>query len=390
MPAARIGALLREAGIVMVALNACETAREESIMDPESRSERHPNDPRNAQSTEKVPSTSDIQINLAKVLVKCGISSVLAMSYDVIPSSVTIFYKSFYKTLLQSKSDVAEAVTTARQALLSQKQRAVAYGLSVELADWIIPVLYQSHNVTFSLASPDFTGSNPPLDHKTIEPTSSRKKLFRRLFTKKSISEKFHSAVEENSTAQRTTNRMLGRGLEVLYVEALLLNTDSHRTLCLSGKPGIGKSHFVKGLADYWFRTGCISNKALYIDCFAHSDWRALDLLQEIVRGIVGLGISPENVEKTQHILRSSKMLVILDNVEKNLSLKPEDRNAKYNMQSFIQSLNGGQSVMIIVSRADLRDQPRLLSKTRGTSYLIPIEIFCSSQWFASETNPYC
>ena len=378
MPAAKIGSLLHEAGIIMVALNACETAREERIMDPESRNERHPNDPRNDQSTEEVPSTSDIQTNLAKALVKCGIPSVLAMSYDVIPSFVAIFYKSFYKALLQSKSDVAEAVTTARQALLSQKQRAVGYGLSVELADWIIPVLYKSHDVTFSIATPDVIGSNPSSDDKTIETTSSREKLLGRLLPNFQFSEEFYSAVRENSTAQKSTNRMHGRGLEVLYVEALLLNPDSRRTLCLSGKPGIGKTHFVKGLADHWFRTGCVSNKPLYIDCFAHSDWRAIDVVREIVRGVVGLAISAENVEKTQHILRSSNMLVILDNVEeKNMSLKPEDRKTKHNLQSFIQSLDSGQSVMIIVSRAQLRGQPRLLSKqTIGESYDVHIEIF--------------
>lgn len=381
VPAAKVGALLHEAGIVMVALNACETAREVLNTNPESGNERHPYDPVDDQSTEGVPATSDVQTNLAKVLVNCGVPSVLAMSYDVIPSFVTIFYKSFYKDLLQSKSDVAEAVVTARKALLSQKQRAVAYGLSVELADWIIPVLYQSHDVTFSFASPNIAGSKPLPDHKHIETNSSRKKLFRRLFSKSSVSENSSSAVGQNSSAQQSTNRMHGRGLEVLYVEALLLNPNSRRTLCLSGKPGIGKTHFVKGLAEYWFCTGCLSNKALYIDCFAQSGWRAIDLLQEIVRGVVGLDISAENVEKTQHILRSSKLLVILDNVEeKHLSLKPVDRKAKHNLQSLIQSLDGGQSIMIVVSRAEPQGQLRLLSEeTRGVSYLIHIDIFRGS-----------
>lgn len=142
VPAHEIGERLREAGVLMVALNACETGREDPIDVQKLSTEEHLLNTVNDQHTGGVTFASEVQINLAKTFVKCGVPNVLAMSHQITASFVTVFFKRFYNALLRSQSNVCEALSIARQSLISQKHRAVGFGLDVELEDWIIPVLY--------------------------------------------------------------------------------------------------------------------------------------------------------------------------------------------------------------------------------------------------------
>lgn len=358
----------------MVALNACETGREDPIDAQTLSTEEHLQNTANDQHTRDVPSTSEVQINLAKTFVKCGVPSVLAMSHQITASFVTVFYKSFYNALLKSQSDVSEAVSIARQSLISQKLRAVGFGLDVELEDWIIPVLYQSHTITFDIVSAGEVGSVRPsaVESQDLEIVPARKKLFRRVFNRYSSDVKDIPPGQIMPTVLQSTNRMLGRGLEILYVEALLLSSHSRRTLFLSGKYGIGKTHFVKGLGNYWALTGCISRKPAYIDCSIHPDWKAVDVLRAIIRLVTELDLAADSIEKARTNLRNSQELIIVDNVEpKNLSSEVGAVDAQHSLQSFIQSLDGGKSILIIISREDGFGQSAVLEEleegTEGT-----------------------
>jgi hypothetical protein len=345
----------------MVALNACETGREDPL------------DAQPSSTDGDANSASGVQTNLARIFVQCGVPSVLAMSHQICASFVTVFYKSFYSALLKSESDVVEAVSIARQSLMSQKQRAVNFGLDVELSDWIIPVLYQSHIVTFEIVTDGDVDSEKPsmAESQRLEAVPARKKLFKRVFNRDSLKAKdIIPSRSIISTAPQSTDRMLGRGLEILYVEALLLPANSRKTLFLFGKYGIGKTHFVKGLGNLWARTNCIAHKPFYIDCSANPNWKAVDVLRAILRTVIGLDNLNSNViEKAQTYLRNSQELIIVDNIEPgNLSSDPGVADATRSLQSFLQSLAGGKSILMIVSREDLRDQTRLLSReTKST-----------------------
>ena len=357
----------------MVALNACETGREDPIdVQKLSTEEQLPNTV-NEQHTGDVTFASEAQINLAKTFVKCGVPNVLAMSHQITASFVTVFYKSFYNALLRSQSDVCEAVSIARQSLISQKHRAVGFGLDVELEDWIIPILYQSHTVTFDIVSAGEISSVRPrvVESQHLEIVPDRKNLFRRMLNQESSKVKDIPPRQSMPIVPQSTDRLLGRGLEILYVEALLLSSDSRRTLFLSGKYGIGKTHFVKGLGNLWALTGCISRKPVYIDCSIHPDWKAVDVLRAIIRKVTELDLTANSIEKAQTSLRNSQELVIVDNVEpENLSSEAGAVDTRHSIQNFIQSLDGGKSILIIVSREDLRGQSRLLKKeTKSTLY---------------------
>lgn len=358
----------------MVALNACETGREDPIDAQVPSTKEHSQNPANCQHKGDVASVSGLQINLAKTFVKCGVPSVLAMSYEITASFVTIFFKSFYNALLKSQSDVCEAVSIARQSLMSQKIRAVGFGLDVELEDWIIPVLYQSNTITFEIVSAGEVGSAAPgvAESQHLEVISARKKLLRRVFNRDSSDVKESSPRQIVPFVPQSTNRMLGRGLEILYVEALLLSSHSRRTLFLSGKYGIGKTHFIKGLGNSWALTGCISRPPVYIDCSIHPGWKAVDVLQAIIRQVTELDLGADSIVEAQTSLRNSQELIIIDSVEpETLSSEAEAVDVQHSLQKFVQSLDGGQSILIIISREDLRGQSGTLEKATESTLCI-------------------
>lgn len=170
----------------MVALNACRSGREAPI-EAQILSTGRP-----TQATEDLIPAQGLHTNLARAFVECDIPSVIAMSYKVTASFVSIFYKSFYNALLKSDSSVAEAVGVARQVLIKHKDRNVGFGVKVELEDWIIPVLYESHTLTFDIASAAETRSTRKsvTEHQYMETISTDRRLFRNVFNPGSLTVK--------------------------------------------------------------------------------------------------------------------------------------------------------------------------------------------------------
>ncbi len=371
VPANDIGQLLQNFGILLVALNACESGRAEPL---EGQNEILRDDPSGRNATTKgqiqsnedqgdLPSNPILQINLAKVFVQSGVPSVLAASFRVSSSFVSVFYESFYTALLQPESNVCKAVSVARKSAMKEKNRKVGYGLTIELDDWIIPVLYQSHDVSLNIV---------PLEQKDLEkehissnietaaskPGTRRESFFRRIVTKGSSSkQKEDSGLLKSglSPARQNINRMHGRGLELLCVETLLLSRGSRKVLLLSGKYGIGKTHFIKGLGKLWHSTNFLATEPVYIDCFAHPEWRVGDILRSIVEGITSLEYSESALETAQQALQRSRSLILIDNMSvENLDAGSNVPNEKAAFRALVKSFDKNKSIMILASRDDL------------------------------------
>ena len=350
VPAKNIGQLIQKFGILLVALNACESGRAEPL---EGQNKVAPNG----------GSDPTIQINLAKVLVQSGIPSVLAASFQVSSSFVSVFYESFYKALLQPESNVCKAVSIARKSAMKEKSRKVGYGLAIELDDWIIPVLYQSHNMSLNiipLSKKDLEKGLVPSDmvSEASQSESRRESFFRRLVTKGSLSkQKEESNLSKSGLSPKTQdiNRMYGRGLELLYVETLLLSHGSRKVLLLSGKYGIGKTHFIKGLGKFWHNTQFLGAEPVYIDCYEHPEWRVGDILRRIVESITNLEYSKSTLEKAQQALQESRSLILVDNMsEENLRAGSNMPNEKAAFKALVKSFDENKSIMILASRDDL------------------------------------
>ncbi len=371
VPAKDIGQLLQNFGILLVALNACESGRAEplegqnKVLTDGASSQNVTFEGQNQSNEEQgdLPSKPILQINLAKVFVQSGVPSVLAASFQVSSSFVSVFYESFYTALLQPESNVCKAVSIARKSAMKEKNRKVGYGLTIELDDWIIPVLYQSHNVSLNIVplnKKDLDKGHLPSNIETAasEPKSRRESIFRRLVTKgPSSKQKEESGVLKSghSPTSQNINRMHGRGLELLYVETLLLSRGSRKVLLLTGKYGIGKTHFIKGLGKLWHSTKFLATEPVYIDCYAHLEWRVGDILRKIVKGITSLEYSESALETAQQALQRSRSLILIDNMSvENLEAGSNVPNEKAAFRALVKSFDKNKSIMILASRDDL------------------------------------
>ena len=125
------GALMTECGVAAVVLNACRSARgaEDIRVDEKGR---------------RVTSFADH-------LVSQGVSSVIAMQYNVYVASAVLYMEEFYRQLGRGVS-FAVAATLARKHLSSDQRRGTAD--STEIDDWFVPIVFQAGaNLSFRTES---------------------------------------------------------------------------------------------------------------------------------------------------------------------------------------------------------------------------------------------
>jgi len=125
------GALMTECGVAAVVLNACRSARgaEDIRVDEKGR---------------RITSFADH-------LVSQGVSSVIAMQYNVYVASAALYMEEFYRQLGRGIS-FAVAATLARKHLSSDQRRGTAD--STEIDDWFVPNVFQAGaNLSFRTES---------------------------------------------------------------------------------------------------------------------------------------------------------------------------------------------------------------------------------------------
>jgi tetratricopeptide (TPR) repeat protein len=126
-----LGALLVEAGVPVLVLNACRSAHAEPPATPEeAREERDPH--------EKVRAFG----SLAQEVMDAGVAGVVAMRYNVYVVTAAQFVADLYAALAEGQA-FGEAATLGRKKLSDQPLREVAYA-PLPLQDWVVPVAYEA------------------------------------------------------------------------------------------------------------------------------------------------------------------------------------------------------------------------------------------------------
>lgn len=87
--------------------------------------------------------------SLGSYLIRAGVQSVLTMAYSVTVSAAEEFMPILYQELFRTQSLLA-ALSAARRALANEKERRAYYQQTIELEDWLLPVLYQNQDVRLS------------------------------------------------------------------------------------------------------------------------------------------------------------------------------------------------------------------------------------------------
>lgn len=264
-----LGPLLRDHGIALVFLEACQSAQAE-------------------QASESV----------ASEMLKTGVSSVVAMSHSVLVETSRRFVTAFYAALAQG-ARVGDAMLAGQSELHARPFRGRIFGeADLELRDWFVPVLFQDR------ADPQLFKESPT--RQTAEDRRTR------------INGRLHATPLEPATG------FIGRSRELLTLERVL---QQQRYAVLRGQGGEGKTALAAEFARWRVRSRQV-RQAAFVSVEQHSHDRAV--LDALGRQLVGDNYSvaqfaslDDACRPVERVLREDSVLLVIDNLESVLAAPP-------------------------------------------------------------------
>jgi len=284
----------------------------------------------------------DSETSLGSRLMAAGVQTAVAMAYSVTVSAARLLMTHLYQHLLAGLP-LPQAIRRARLELLNVKERRAAYNQTIELEDWLLPVVYQNQPVALPITD-------------------------------------FASAAEEEAYLERQSRRyrapkptygFVGRDVDILEMETRLLAGDdgdptavgpAANVLLLQGMGGAGKTTLLKHLMEWWQTTRLVARVFYFgYDEKAYTTGQILDgIARELYGAEYGRLFSPlSDAAKQQKLvaaLRSERHLLVLDNLESitgaalaiqhTLDAAEQDR-----LRDFVARLAGGQTLVLLGSR---------------------------------------
>ncbi len=321
--------LLTNQGIPVCILNACQSAKQvrQNLAVGSQKSEDGGDD---LQLQALNSNIQNPETSLGSRLMTAGMQMVVAMGYSVSVTAATILMEKLYAELFAQKP-LAEAIRLGRRELHNRKTRKGWFNMTVELEDWLLPVVYGSSAVRFDL-----------------QEMSARDKAT------------YYQAKASRYRFTQPTYGFVGRDLEILKIEKSLLRRN---VLLLRGMGGTGKTTLLSYLREWW-QTTQFAKDVFY---FGY-DERAYTL-EQIIQN-VGQRVYDEfewssvqplslaaKAEMLAETLRSEPYGLMLDNLEsvtgQDLAIQntlPEAEQTK--LKDFLQKLVGGKTRVVLGSRS--------------------------------------
>ena len=281
------------------------------------------------------------ETSLGSRLMAAGVQMVLAMGYSVTVSAAELLMKHLYQELLAHKPP-HQAFRKGRLELYNHQTRRAAYNEQIELADWLLPVVYQNHDVAELPIKP-----SPQAEAAYYEAQASR------------------------YVAPEPLYGFFGRDVDILAIETRLLGhegaddpSDEPRNLLLvQGMGGAGKTTLLKHLMAWWQTTGLVGQVCYFgYDERAYAVSQIVDSIARQLYGEVGYHrefvFLPEAAKRTKlaQTLRSERHLLVLDNLESITGealaiqhLLPETE--REGLRAWLGQLAGGKSLVLLGSR---------------------------------------
>jgi tetratricopeptide (TPR) repeat protein len=310
--AAELAHLLQTHQIPIAILNACQSAKQ----------------------------VGERETSLGSRLMQAGMQMVLAMSYSVTVTAAEHLMTTLY-TRLFAGNDLAAAIRAARQELHADKGRRAYFGQTIDLEDWLLPVVYQTQDL----------------------------KLTTREFTREEYKAYYEQLAARYTAQEQTPYKaplygFFGRDLDILQIETKLLTR--RNLLLIRGMGGAGKTTLLHHLG-HWWQTTRFVDRVCYFGYDAQA-WTLQQILHSIARQLFAdeydydTKFKPLASEALQQQLlveklRGERHLLILDNLESirgsALAIRhtlPEAEQQK--LRRFLAQLAGGKSLVLLGSRS--------------------------------------
>jgi tetratricopeptide (TPR) repeat protein len=275
------------------------------------------------------------ETSLGSRLIEAGVQLVVAMSYSVTVSAAEVLMTTLYQQLFAG-AEMAGAIRRGRHELANQKERRAYFNQSIELEDWLLPVVYENREV----------------------------KLVRREFTPEE-ERIYYQRKASTWNEPPTAYGFVGRDLDILAIERRLLR---HNVLLVRGMGGAGKTTLLKHLGQWWQTTDFV-DQVFYFG-YDEQAWTRQQILHAIAKTLLGEAdyqarfVPMANPAVQQSFLaerlRGQRHLVILDNLESVTGthlaiahgLCQTEQGA---LKEWLTTLVGGYSLVLLGSRSGER-----------------------------------
>ncbi|MGP1371633.1 MAG: CHAT domain-containing protein, partial [Almyronema sp.] len=331
--AQELAKLLTVQGISVCLLNACQSAKQVRFSQANGTAaadEVTDADPALPSGSVEGEAIDDRETSLGSRLMAAGVQMVVAMSYSVSVTAATILMRKLY-TELFAQRPLVEAIRLGRRELYNDKTRQGWFNLTVDLEDWLLPVVY----------------GNPSLQFELQEMTARQKAAH---YQVKASRYRFAAP----------TYGFVGRDLEILKLEKSLLR---HNVLLLRGMGGTGKTTLLNYLREWW-QTTQFAKDVFYFgyDEKAHTLEQIVhEVGQRVYDEFEWVAVQPLSLEAKAEMLaetlRSEPYGLMLDNLEsvtgQALAIQhtlPVAEQEK--LQAFLQKLVGGKTKVVLGSRS--------------------------------------
>lgn len=239
----RLGALLKESGVPVLVLNACQSAFAEAPPTPD-------------EAKPEARAEVEAYGSLAQAVVEAGAAGVVAMRYSVYVVTAAQFVAELYGALARGRA-LGEAVTSARKNLHDQPERRIAYAAR-PLQDWSVPVVWERAPLRLWPQKPDAPTLTFNLDDRAGATPG----------------------VLDQALPARPDVGFFGRD-ETLY--ELDRAFDTHRIVLLHAYAGSGKSSTAAEFARWYALTGGVEGPVLFSSFERHLPLaRVLDKVGEV------------------------------------------------------------------------------------------------------------
>jgi len=271
------------------------------------------------------------ETSLGSRLMDAGVQMVLAMGYSVTVSAAEVLMTTLYEQLFAGQ-ELSAAIRRARLELYNRKGRRAYFNQTVDLEDWLLPVVYQ--NQAQRLQVREFT----PEERAAYYEREGRR-----------------------YRPPEVTYGFVGRDLDVLNVERRLLG--KRNALLVRGMGGAGKSTLLHHLGYWWQSTGFVGRVCYF--GYDERAWTHQQIMHDVAKELMMEGeylttFQPLGLEAQQALLaqrlRAERHLLILDNLESitgsHLAIQntlPEAERER--LHGFLGALAGGRTLVLLGSR---------------------------------------
>ncbi len=284
--------------------------------------------------------TEDTESMLGSRLLEAGVQTVVAMSYSVTIEAAALMMTEIYRQLFNG-TDLPTALCHARRVLYCNKNRKAYFDQTVELEDWMLPVIYQNSG---EQSDPTFK----------LRPFTSAEEI------------EYSKAQSKRYQAPMPSYGFLGRDLDILEIERRLLipRKDIKRNiLLLQGMGGSGKTTLLKHLMEWWQITGFVQE--VFYFGYDERAWNPEQIINQIAQILLAdeiekfraLGLASQR-KMVGSEMRNQRHLLVLDNMESIKGSSMAIRNILSNeeqkeLKMFLAELLGGDTMVLLGSRSN-------------------------------------